>query len=139
MAEPAASTERDQRSSALARANEVRIARATLKKELRQGKIRIEQILASPPECVANAQIVDLLVAVPRFGPVKAARLLNTAYISSSKTVGGLSDRQRTRLIELLRHSPPPKSTTRNLVVPAAASPRTPRPSGPRSPRARGL
>jgi hypothetical protein len=32
---------------------------------------------------------------------VKAARFLNTCRISQSKTVGGLSDRQRTELIGL--------------------------------------
>ena len=69
MAQPAASTgPPDQRTRALARANEVRIARATLKRELREGTIGIEQILAIPPEYIATAEILDLLVAVPRSG-----------------------------------------------------------------------
>lgn len=103
MAQPAASTgPPDQRTRALARANEVRIARATLKKELRAGTIGIEQILATPPKYIATAEILDLLVAVPKLGPVKAARLLSSAYVSKSKTVGGLSERQRTQLIQLL-------------------------------------
>ena len=38
-----------------------------------------------------------MLMAVPKFGRVKAARLLNQCRISQSKTVGGLSDRQRAR------------------------------------------
>jgi hypothetical protein len=42
-----------------------------------------------------------MLMAVPKFGRVKAARFLNQARISQSKTVGGLSDRQRTELIGL--------------------------------------
>ena len=42
-----------------------------------------------------------MLMAVPKFGRVKAARLLNTCRISQSKTVGGLSDRQRQELIGL--------------------------------------
>jgi hypothetical protein len=87
---------------ALRRANEVRTARAKLKQDLRKGKIAIKQILVHPPEHVSTAQVFDLLVAVPKIGPVKAARLLNTARISQTKTVGGLSDRQRSRLIELL-------------------------------------
>ena len=44
----------------------------------------------------------DLLVAVPKIGPVKAGRLLTVARISTSKTVCELSERQRARLIELL-------------------------------------
>jgi hypothetical protein len=92
----------EQRARALARANEVRSARATLKKQLREGTIGIEQILAAPPACVATAEILDLLVAVPKLGPVRASRLLRVSYVSTSKTVGGLSERQRTQLIELL-------------------------------------
>jgi hypothetical protein len=47
-------------------------------------------------------EVFDLLVAVPKIGPVKAGRLLTIARISPSKTVGQLTERQRTRLIELL-------------------------------------
>jgi hypothetical protein len=39
---------------------------------------------------------------VPKIGPVKAGRLLTIAHISPSKTVGGLSERQRASLVELL-------------------------------------
>jgi hypothetical protein len=45
--------------------------------------------------------VFDMLMAVPKFGRVKAARLLNQCRISQSKTVGGLSERQRTELIGL--------------------------------------
>jgi len=45
--------------------------------------------------------VFDMLMAVPKFGRVKAARLLNQCRISQSKTVGGLSDRQRHELIAL--------------------------------------
>ena len=42
-----------------------------------------------------------MLMAVPKLGRVKAARLLNSCRISQSKTVGGLSDRQRAELVSL--------------------------------------
>src|SRR4029078_8823546 len=86
---------------ALKRANDVRVKRAKLKKDLKEGKVRIEKILDDPPEYVSTAKGIDILMAVPKFGRVKAARFLNTCRISQSKTVGGLSDRQRTELIEL--------------------------------------
>jgi len=91
----------DQRMDALQRANDVRVRRAKLKKDLKDGKVKIEQILGAPPEYVETAKVIDILMAVPKFGRVKAARFLNTCRISQSKTVGGLSDRQRTELIEL--------------------------------------
>jgi S13-like protein len=92
----------ERRMSALRQANEVRSARAKLKRELRQGNVRLEEILAIRPHYLSGAEVGDLLVAVPKIGPAKAARLLSTARVSQSKTVGGLSHRQRACLIELL-------------------------------------
>jgi len=91
----------DQRMDALKRANDVRVRRAKLKKDLKDGRVRVETILGSTPEYVETAKVIDILMAVPKFGRVKAARFLNTCRISQSKTVGGLSDRQRTELIDL--------------------------------------
>jgi hypothetical protein len=91
----------DQRMDALRRANDIRVRRAKLKKDLKDGRVRIETILGNPPEYVETAKVIDILMAVPKFGRVKAARFLNTCRISQSKTVGGLSERQRTELIEL--------------------------------------
>ena len=91
----------DQRMEALKRANDIRVKRAQLKKDLKTGRAKIEKILTNPPEYVATAKVFDMLMAVPKFGRVKAARFLNQARISQSKTVGGLSDRQRSELIGL--------------------------------------
>ena len=91
----------DQRMDALRRANDIRVRRARLKKDLKDGRARIEEILRDPPEYVSTAKVFDMLMAVPKFGRVKAARLLNQCRISQSKTVGGLSDRQRQELIGL--------------------------------------
>lgn len=88
--------------NALRQANQVRGLRAKLKQDLREGAVRLEQILATGAYYLASAEVFDLLVAVPKIGPVKAAHLLTIARISPSKTVAGLSARQRARLIELL-------------------------------------
>jgi hypothetical protein len=42
-----------------------------------------------------------MLMAVPKFGQVKAKRYLNQCRIAESKTIGGLSDRQRSELVGL--------------------------------------
>ena len=91
----------DQRMEALARANHIRVRRAQLKKDLKDGRVQIEAILLDPPDWVSTAEVFDMLMAVPKFGRVKAARLLNQCRISQSKTVGGLSERQRTELVGL--------------------------------------
>ena len=91
----------DQRMEALKRANDIRVRRAQLKKDLKDGTVQIEGILLDPPEYVSTAKVFDMLMAVPKFGRVKAARLLNQCRISQSKTVGGLSERQRAELVSL--------------------------------------
>ena len=91
----------DQRMDALKRANDIRVRRAQLKKDLKLGRVQIEQILGDPPEYVSTAKVFDMLMAVPKFGRVKASRFLNQCRISQSKTVGGLSERQRAELIAL--------------------------------------
>ena len=62
--------------------------RAKLKRDLREGTARLEQILATGADYLASAEVFDLLVAVPKIGPVKANHLLTLARINPSKTVG---------------------------------------------------
>jgi hypothetical protein len=91
----------DQRMEALKRANDIRVKRAQLKKDLKDGRVQIERVLLDPPDWVETAKVFDMLMAVPKLGRVKAARLLNSCRISQSKTVGGLSERQRAELVSL--------------------------------------
>ena len=91
----------DQRMEALKRANDVRVQRAQLKRDLKSGRARVEEILIDPPAYVSTAKVFDILMSVPKFGRVKAARFLTQCRISQSKTVGGLSERQRAELIGL--------------------------------------
>lgn len=94
----------DQRLRALRQANEIRSRRAALKKELASGRVRIEDVLAQPPAYAKTAKVHDLLLAVPKVGPARAARFLSRCRIAPSKTVGGMTERQRGELIELFRH-----------------------------------
>ncbi len=93
----------DQRMEALKRANDIRTARAKLKKDLKASRASIQTILLDPPEYVLTAKVFDMLLAVPKYGRVKTNRILNQCRISPSKTIGGLSDRQRAELIGQLR------------------------------------
>ena len=78
-------------------------ARAQLKRDLKAGKANIQALLLDPPEYVVTAKVFDMLLAVPKYGRVKTNRILNQCRISPSKTIGGLSDRQRAELVSLLR------------------------------------
>ena len=93
----------DQRMDALRRANEIRSLRAQLKRDLKSGALSVDKVIESPPDYVLTAKVFDMIVAAPKYGKVKATRLLNQCRISQGKTLGGLSDRQRGELVELLR------------------------------------
>lgn len=93
----------NQRMDALRRANHIRTKRAQLKRDLKAGKVKIHTLLLDPPEYVETAKVFDMLLAVPKYGRVKTTRILNQCRISPSKTIGGLSERQRTELVGQLR------------------------------------
>jgi hypothetical protein len=92
-----------QRLDALNRANNVRTRRAALKKDLKAGRVSIHTLLLDPPEYVETAKVMDMLLAVPKYGRVKVNKVLTQCRISPSKTIGGLSERQRDELVRLLR------------------------------------
>jgi hypothetical protein len=88
---------------ALQRANEIRTRRAQLKRDLKGGRITIHDLLLRPPDYLETAKVFDMLLAVPKYGRVKVNKILVTCRISPSKTIGGLSERQRNELVSLLR------------------------------------
>jgi hypothetical protein len=90
---------REQRLRALRLANEIRSARAKLKKELASGTIELAQILAQPPECARTARVRDILLVLSKIGSVKAGRILADCGIAHSQTLGGLTERQCTELL----------------------------------------
>jgi hypothetical protein len=93
----------EQRMDALGKANAIRTRRAQLKRDLKGGRTSIHKLLLSPPDWVETAKVFDMLLAVPKYGRVKANKVLNQCRISPSKTIGGLSERQRTELVQMLR------------------------------------
>ncbi len=92
-----------QRMDALKRANAIRSRRAQLKRDLKGGRQSIQTLLFDPPDYVETAKVFDMLLAVPKYGRVKVNKILTQCRISPSKTIGGLSERQRTELVALLR------------------------------------
>src|ERR1700686_3959340 len=102
---PIAAPERSlvQRMEALQRANDIRSRRAQLKRDLKAGPQPIHELLLEPPEYLETAKVFDLLLAVPKYGRVKVNRILTQCRISPSKTIGGLSQRQRAELVALMR------------------------------------
>jgi hypothetical protein len=83
-----------QRMAALEHANRIRMARAQLKRDIVARRARAVDVLTAPPEWAHTMRVLDLLLAIPKVGRVKAMRMLNRHGISPSKTLGGLTVRQ---------------------------------------------
>ncbi len=97
----------DQRMDALNRANEVRTLRAQLKRDLNAAGVSIAALLLDPPPWLETAKVLDILLAIPKIGRVKATRTLDSCRVSPSKTFGGLNHRQRAELAGRLNGEPP--------------------------------
>lgn len=93
---------REQRLAALQLANAIRVRRARLKREIREGAASVAGVLLDPPDWAAGMRVFDLLQAAPKFGPTKTQQVLRVVRVSSTKTVGGLSVRQRHELAGML-------------------------------------
>jgi hypothetical protein len=87
---------------ALERANEVRHARASLKRKIANGDVSVQQVLVACPSHAATMSIGDLLMSQRWWGKKRCRRLLLSIGISEGKPVGNLTERQRTTLAALL-------------------------------------
>lgn len=90
---------------ALELANEIRSRRSQLKRDLKAGRADMLAMIIDPPEWIETMKLFDLILATPKWGRVKVNKILAQARVSPSKTIGGLSDRQRGELTALLKHS----------------------------------
>lgn len=91
-----------QRRRALAEGNRIRTYRSALKRDLKAGRASALTLLADPPPDLATMKAWDLLIAVPKVGRVKVNRAFVVCRVSPSKTLGGMTDRQRRELASAL-------------------------------------
>lgn len=88
-----------QRLDALAKANVIRRWRAQLKIDLKARLIGVLDILELAEHPYSETwKVYDILKATPKIGPVKANSIMRRELISPSKTIHGLSSRQRVAL-----------------------------------------
>src|SRR3954451_18426400 len=90
-----------QRMDALQRANEIRTRRAQLKRDLKAGRVSIHTLLLDPTDFLATAKVFDTLLAVRKYGRVKANKVPQQCRTPASKTTRALSERQRGELVSL--------------------------------------
>lgn len=92
----------EQREHARMMALRARRERADLRASLRKGAVSITQALESDHEAHRRMRVRDLLSSLPGIGPIRSAQIMDLAGIASTKRVGGLTQLQRDRLIQVM-------------------------------------
>jgi hypothetical protein len=87
---------------ALQRANEVRLARAELKRRIAYGDISVAEVVLSSPWEADTMAVAELLMSQRRWGHTRARRFLAGIPMAETKTIGSMTERQRHTLVALL-------------------------------------
>jgi hypothetical protein len=91
-----------QHMQALRRANEVRLARAELKRSVAEGRTTVGAIILACPWEAASMTISELLLSQRRWGATRCSRFLVAIGMTETKTVGSMTDRQRRALAAMV-------------------------------------
>jgi hypothetical protein len=90
---------------ALQRANEVRLARAELKRRIAAGSTCVSEVILSSSWEVESMAVAELLMSQRRWGHARARRFLATVPMTETKTIGSMTERQRLSLAAMLAPS----------------------------------
>lgn len=92
----------EQRAEALAKAAEVRKARAELKDQLKRGRTNLAEVINSADDdpTVGKMKVSAVLEALPKVGKVKATEIMAELDIAPTRRMKGLGIRQRDALLE---------------------------------------
>ena len=99
---PATATAGPQYMRALERANQVRLARAELKRRVAIGEIDVADVILDCPWEAHSMAVGDLLMSQRRWGQTRCRKLLCQIPMSEKKTIGSMTERQRGALAAML-------------------------------------
>jgi hypothetical protein len=103
MGETATVSAASQQLRALERANQVRLARAELKRRVAGRETSAATVIEECPWEAASMKISELLMSQRRWGTARCRRLLLSIGVPENKEIGTLTDRQRRVLAAVLR------------------------------------
>jgi hypothetical protein len=92
---------------ALERANQVRLARADLKRRIAGGELGVAEVILECPWEADSMAVADLLMSQRRWGQTRCRKFLAQIPMSEQKTVGSMTERQRRTLAAMLTASGP--------------------------------
>jgi len=96
-----------QHMQALAHANKVRLARASLKRDIAMGTVDAAEIVRECPWEVHSMTVGELLRSQRRWGRTRARKFLFSIALNENRTLGRLTARQRDLLAEELEAKRP--------------------------------
>ena len=105
MTSTALRTPEPQRLRALERANEIRLARAALKRRIALGEVSAAEVILQCPDAASSWPIGDLLMSQRRWGSTRCRKFLLRNQINETKAIGALTERQRRVLADQLPSS----------------------------------
>jgi hypothetical protein len=91
-----------QHMQALQRANQVRLARAELKRKIAVGELTAADVVRSNSWEVQTMAVAELLMSQRRWGHTRARRFLAGIPMAETKTIGSMTTRQRDTLATML-------------------------------------
>jgi hypothetical protein len=91
-----------QHMQALQRANKVRLARAELKRRVAEGALTVDDVILTCPWEAASMTIAELLTSQRRWGTTRVSKFLASIGMPETKTVGSMTERQRSLLAALI-------------------------------------
>jgi hypothetical protein len=92
---------------ALQRANEVRLARAELKRRVTDGETTAAAVILGSPWEAESMAVAELLMSQHRWGHTRARRFLAGVPMTETKTIGSMTERQRRSLAAMLEAQTP--------------------------------
>src|SRR5689334_8832502 len=87
---------------ALERANQVRLARADLKRRVAVAEADVAGVIMDCPWEAESMAVGDLLMSQRRWGQTRCRKFLAQVPMSEKKTIGSMTDRQRRTLVAML-------------------------------------
>jgi hypothetical protein len=96
-----------QHMEALARGNEIRCARAQLKREIKAREILVAELLREEiPDWLRSERVDRLLGAIPGMGVHRIRTMLRQIPVGEIRTVGNLTPREKAALVLALNQKP---------------------------------
>ena len=86
----------------LRRANQVRFARAEIRRAIREKVMDPSEVLLNTPECCRKVPVGDFCRWIPYIGRKRAVIKLKSIGVSPTVPIGSLSRRTRERILQVL-------------------------------------